>query len=463
MALSHNGIGIGLAWDPSLVVTGDKRYVQPVYATPNFIDRANHHLMGLMLPSVAWGMTENTLPVRASQPPTTPLELQPDQPVHLEADIFLAEGTSLDVLVDWVKRNGLPEPPPPRWTLEEAMDVVARPYNEALWHEGKGWGRSAEQAALTLPDYLQRYVAQCADRPAAKALGEKWAWAKKQLESRGVEVQPIVADRRPLPSRDEALQRGRELVAIQRPDGSFGFDPDGRHGNESQKLHHLTAAALWKPLGQKGDTGLDVNVEPARELLLIAQATGEAEFKIAAKKALDFCLTMERPDTGDWWETPLGSPNLLAAGNAAIAYYLGYETFGDRRYLEKSRYWLRALLVFTHLWDPAELHLVYNTKPCLNQSIWLATWTDADVQWEVLSTFAQSGDLGIDWAKVDPEIDWHRYQKGITIAALRWMVDHTDTTHQAVPGGEADNVTAGSSTAIFTMCATSFRAATREL
>ncbi|MHB8866932.1 MAG: hypothetical protein ACYC6N_31605, partial [Pirellulaceae bacterium] len=347
--------------------------------------------------------------------------------------------TSLDVLVNWVKRHGLPEPPPPRWTLEEAMDVVARPYNESLWHEGKGWGRTVDQTSLILPGHLQRYLAQYADRPVAQALGEKWGWAREQLASQGIEVEPNVTGRRPLPSRDEALKRGRELMALQRPDGSFGFDPHGRH----QQEHHLVAAALWKPLGREGDTGVDLNVDPARELLLIAEATGEAEFKHASRKALDFCLALERPDAGDWWETPLGSPNLLAAGNAAIAYYLGYEAFGDSRYLERSRYWLRCLLAFTHLWEPAELHLLYNTKPCLNQSIWLATWTDADVQWEVLNVFAQSSDLGIDWTQVDPEIDWHRYQQGITVAALRWMVDHTDATHQTHPGDEADNVRRG--------------------
>ena len=128
------------------------------------------------------------------------------------------------------------------------------------------------------------------------------------------------------------------------------------------------------------------------------------------------------------------SPNLLAAGDGAIAYYLGYEVFGDRRYLKKSIYWLRSLLVFTHLWQPDELALMYNTKPCLNQTLWCgSSWVDADVQWEILKVFAESSRLGIDWGKVDPEYDWHRFQKGITVAVLRWMVDHNDETHNARP------------------------------
>jgi hypothetical protein len=167
--------------------------------------------MGLMLPSVAWGMEANTLPVPAAKPPATPLELNPDQPLRLEAEVYLVKGTSLDVLLDWVKRRGLPEQPQSRWSLEEAMDVVARPYNTALWHEGRGWGRDASKAALALPDYLQRYVADYGQRPAAKALGEKWAWAKKRLEAKGVKVAPPAPRKRNLPAGPEALVRGREI------------------------------------------------------------------------------------------------------------------------------------------------------------------------------------------------------------------------------------------------------------
>jgi hypothetical protein len=430
MALSNKGTAVGLAWDPVAPVMGEKKYAQPVYATPNFVDRADHHLMGLMLPSVAWGMEANTLPVPAAKPPAAPLELRPEQHVRLEAEVFLVKGTSLDVLLDWVKRRGLPEPPKPRWSLEEAMDVVARPYNTTLWHEGRGWGREADKAALELPEYLQRYTAEYGHRPAAKALGEKWSWAKNQLEAKGSPVAPLGPRKRVVPSGPDALKRGRELLALQRADGSFGFDPDGRHKQELQTI----AAAMRRPIGHKGDTGLEMNAEPARELLLLTQGTGEQQFKVAARKALDFCLPMERPDTGDWWETPLRSPNLLAAGDAAIAYYLGYEVFGDRRYLDKSIYWLRSLLVFTHLWQPEELSLLYNTKPCLNQTLWTGpSWVDMDVQWEVLKIFSESTDLGIDWGKIDPAFDWHRYQKGITVAVLRWMVDHKDAAHKAQP------------------------------
>lgn len=431
MALSYDGTGIGMAWDPRAPVLAGRRYLQPVYASPNFIDRANHHLMGLALPSVAWGMEENTPPVRSAKPPAFPLELRPETPVQLEAEIFLARGDSLDVLVDWVKRHGLPPPPAPRYRFEEALDRLARAYNTALWHEGKGWGKTPEEATPQPPLFLERYVKEGRDREMARQLEAKLAWARRELEARKIRAGGRTGIRQFwLWDREAQVAYGRELLSQQHPDGSFRYDPEGRHKRDLAEI----AAALLKPLGPKGAPALDITTQPAMELLILAELTGEREFAAAARRALDYCLKMERPDGGDWWETPLYSPNLLAAGHSAIAYYLGYKAFQDSRYRDKAIHWLRSLLVFTHLWQPEEVVEVYNTKPCLNQTIWFgSSWVDNHVQWEVLRTFAFSSDLGIDWSQVDPEIDWRRYQEGITTAVLRWMVDHADTTHKATP------------------------------
>ena len=162
-------------------------------------------------------------------------------------------------------------------------------------------------------------------------------------------------------------------------------------------------------------------------LIVIGQTTGEQKFIQAARKTLDFAMKFNRPDGNDWWETPLYSPNLLAAGNAAIAYALGYKEFSDERYLERARHWIRCVIPFTHLWEPEGLPMIYNTKPCFNSTNWfLSDWVSRHVQWEVLAVFATSGELGIDWAKLDPEVDWNRYHRGITTAVLRWMIDHND-------------------------------------
>jgi hypothetical protein len=443
MAISWKGTGIGLAWNPLAEVLPGKRYLQPVYASPNFLDRANNHLMGLVLPSVAWGVEENTPPVRPPKTGPAPLELSPGNSLQIEAEIFLAKGNSLDVMVDWVKRHGLPEPPTPRYPLAEAMDRIARQYNTSFWHEGRGWGKTAEKANANPPLFLERYAREGRDRETAKGLAEKLAWARQQAESAQLKASGHPEGPRATAQwlKETQLARGRELVSYQREDGSFPYDPEGRHKTDIS----IYSAAIYKPLGSKDDTALDLSVEPAIELFQLADSTGEPQFRTAARKALDYCLTMQRPEGGDWWETPLHSPNLLAAGHAAIAYYLGYKAFNDRRYLDKAIYWIRSILPFTHLWQPEEVAELYNTKPCLNMTGWyLSNWVSKHVQWEVLQSFARSSELGIDWGKIDPEIDWHRFQKGITVAALRWMVDHNDATHKATPPpSDADLVKRG--------------------
>ena len=71
--------------------------------------------------------------------------------------------------------------------------------------------------------------------------------------------------------------------------------------------------------------------------------------------------------------------------------------------------------------------MLYNTKPVLSSSDWyFANWVRDHVQWEVLGVFAQSARENIRWDEIDPEIDWLKFQRGITNAALQWMSVHTD-------------------------------------
>ena len=412
MAISHGGTGVGLSWNPLAPVFSHQRYAQPVFASPNFVDRRNNHLMGLMLPLLERSQPENAL---EAEPP---LWLRINDTVAFEAEASLVEGNSLSVVVDWVRRHGLPEPSEPRYPLPEALERIARAYDSNLWYEGKGWGGARLTGIMREPQpveprFIERYISRDPDGDTARRLAEKLAWVRAQSRSRERKER-----------REEARARGERMLAEQRADGSFPFDPDGKH---SRPNHMGVAAGTCKPLGAKGDTAVDLCMGPARELLLLARETGDRSFVEAARRALDYCLPMQRPEGGDWWETPLHSPNLLAAGNAAIAYYLGYNATDDPRYLRKAVHWIRSLLPFTHLWQPSEVPQLYNTKPCFAATCWwLSNWVTNHVQWEVLRTFADSRRLGLDWGEIDPEIDWHRYEKGITVAVLRWMIDHTD-------------------------------------
>jgi len=438
MAISHEGVTLGLSWDPNQRFDTEQCHIvcpQPVFASPNFVDRRPHHLMGLMYPSACHGLKEDEL---KADPPMWILRGHPSAPFKmiLSADICVGRGTSLDVVTDWVKRHGMPEPAAPRYEWQEAFGRVASAYNDTLWVDGEGWvwehlGRQP------IPWVASHYSEYGHDRKLAKELAAKVEWCRKnpadELPEPSKELPVEIVYRWvswygglhmsfEVLSDDELRRLAEALLEIQTPEGDFPFDPDGRH-----RTWWGGKSALWRPLGQPGDSAVDLCVTAARSLMVAGERLKEGKYLDAARKTLEFAFECERPEGGDWWETPLHSPNLIAAGNSATAYFLGYKSFGDERYLEKARHWIRCLLPFTHLWQPTGMEMLYNTKPCFNDTAWfISDWTAKHVQWEVLVTFALSDELGIDWAEVDPEIDWATYQRGVTVAALRWTIDHND-------------------------------------
>lgn len=134
-------------------------------------------------------------------------------------------------------------------------------------------------------------------------------------------------------------------------------------------------------MGQEGDTALYLFVVPALALLTEYQASGRTDCAEAATGALDACAQWTRPEGGDFWETPLHAPNPLAAGHAAVAYEVGRRVLGVERYGEWAVWWLRSMLAFTHLWEPAGTPMLYDTKPCLCSSDWyFANWVRDHVQ-----------------------------------------------------------------------------------
>lgn len=405
MAISHEGVGIGLSWNPNQVATRWFNYrahkPQPVFASPNFVDRKNNQLMGLMVPDASIEGHENEVYAKI------PLELKAGQKIRFDAEIWLSQGNSAEVITDWVKRSGLPEPSQPRWNYEEFLDRVANAYNTHFWHEGKGFGlvqRPEHEITPNVPTFLNRYLAENKGTKLAKDLNKKVQWSQDQIKSSQNDEKNLT-------------QRGERLLMEQNEDGSFPFNPD-MIGKDDFKV----ATSFIEPMGLTGETALDITIKPATSLLILARKTGDDRFAKAAKKAFDYCITMQRPEAGDYWETPLHAANLLAAGHAAVGNYMAFEYFQDEKYREKAIYWMRTILAFTHLWEAAGINMLYNTKPVLSSSDWyFANWVRDHVQWEVLSVFADVAHHDLKWDEIDPEIDWLKFQKGITHAAMRWI------------------------------------------
>ncbi len=412
MAVSHKGDFIAISWNPNQVASRWFNYrehvQQPVFASPNFVDRKNNQLMGLMVPDASIEGHENEITAEI------PLELKIGQQINFDAELWIGNGNSVNALADWVKREGLPEPSEPKWAYEETLRKIANAYNTNFWHEGKGFGihqRPEHKIRPNVPDFLKRYVEENKNTKLVKELIEKIQWSEEKIK-------PTQNGN----NNETLIKVGEDILSKQEEDGSFPFNPD-MVGKDDFKV----ATSFIEPMGLTGETALEIIILPAIKLLDIGSQTGDKRFLDAAKKALDYCLGMKRPEAGDFWETPLHAANLLAAGHAAIANYMAFEQFGEKKYKEKSIYWMRTLFAFTHLWEPKNIPMLYNTKPVLSSSDWyFANWVRDHVQWEVLAVFAESAQRNINWGNIDPEIDWLTYHTGITNAAIRWMNVHTD-------------------------------------
>lgn len=416
MAISHEGTGIGLSWDPHQVATRWFNYrahvPQPVFAAPNFVDRMNNNLMGLMIPDATIEGHENEIYAKI------PLELKIGQKINFDAKVWLTEGTSMDVVLDWVRRNGLPDPSEPRWSYQETLERIANAYNTNMWHEGEGFGivqRPQDRIRPNVPGFLPRYIEENKKTELAKELKEKVEWCREQQPGREISKEDEVKKLR---------EEGDELIAKQGPEGQFYFDIENR---DFGKDDFIVATSYIEPMGLSQDTALEFVIRPAIRLLEIAQQTGDEKYAKAARKSFDFCMHMQRPEAGDFWETPIHAANLLAAGNAAIAYYEAYQEFGNEEYKDKAIYWIRTIIPFTHLWETDQVKMLYNTKPVLSSSDWyFANWVRDHVQWEVLRVFAVSVSHGIHWGDIDTEFDWDVFHEGITNAAIRWLNIHTE-------------------------------------
>ncbi len=432
MAISHNGTAVGLSWGPEQP-RANIDDVQPVFASPNFIDRKSEHLLGLMYPSVTWGLGENEL---TAQPPIS----MPGDGLYLSAEIGVCKGGSIDMLLAWLDRHGMPEPGEPRFEWHEAIERIAKAYNSNLWTDGEGFLRSWHLApvqpfldvrweekvdfAKRVPRVIEYFIENNKDTPLAKELAGKIEWCRK-------EAALTIRDKAKIGARfdllewynDEELRAlGESILKEQTETGDFPFDPYGRH-----KAFFITAALVWKPLGQPGDSCLNLCMTSALLLLLIGDCLDEPKFLDAGRKTLDFAMPMVRPEGGDWWETPLHAPNLMTAGYTAITYFVGHELLGDDAYLSRARQSLRGLLPFTALSETKALRMLYQPKPLFGSTGWhLVDWTTRHILCQILMLFDISDELGIDWAKIDPAVDWATYQRGITVAGIRWLADHTD-------------------------------------
>jgi hypothetical protein len=332
--------------------------LQPVFATPNFLDGPEGHRASLRGKKI-----ECTILVRHAGP--------------IEDAILWA-----------VQRRGLPPLPSAPRSRSAELDLCLAALSGPPLKTAEGWGHCAEASWARQPyadqaSTVWRLTGQIPALPNVVPGGAHIANDSIYfLTGRAAEWLAMSAD------------RARGIIAEQQPDGSFRYDGKLRRGHFE-------------------DTASGYCGSRAVELLEHARFTGDAASLQAGVKALEFMKHFRDPRGAQTWECPLHTPDILASAYLVHAYVRGYELTGQRDYLDRARAWAITGLPFVYQWSD-EPTMAYATIAVFGATGWQApNWMGLPVQW---CGYVYARALTM-LAPLDQTLDWKRVATGILIAA----------------------------------------------
>ncbi|MEJ5171584.1 MAG: hypothetical protein WHU10_11395, partial [Fimbriimonadales bacterium] len=325
----------------------------------------------------------------------------------------------------FVRSRGLPAPPkpaPPRGTrewfangwLESAIREGAR-YRHAWWY---GVDSFQPQPAADAGAFQLRLAREVASSELASRLRTAARQAIKsvppgrRLASRIGHI-PTAAPSlltRPIAAEVQAARaEARRLLAMLDDRGVAPFRP--------QPGKPDYAATHW----DNHANGLSAQVlHSALEAVLLS---GSRELLQQALRTLDrFDRTYDLgvPRGAQTWEVPLHAPDILASAHATACFAIGYALTGERRYLERGRYWAWTGLPFVYLRKPVDAPVgLYATIAVFGATDWVANWMGLPVQWCGL-VYA---DALYDLAEVDPSGIWRKLADGIVASGIQQSFD----------------------------------------
>jgi len=382
MAVEHDGCLVALLWNPLEKWDGEHDTLAAIFASPNWHERQNNHLMGLFLPTVEKWVEENQTVA------STPYQLEGGKKCTLNAQIVIdnkktgEEPQLLDAITHWIDAYGMPSPLTPPRSDEEELLLSRHGFMHTAWDDETqtsrhcvGWAPTNAPGFATLLwyDYLATRNQEAKERVMKIAentirdsgLGGlssnacchimKWEFP---FYYGGVEEAMNAV---------KASTQG--LISRQREDGSWGF-----HATEKTK-----------ELGKDGDAVLGTCAHPALTVLKYARITGDEEALQAGEKALKFMDKFRVPRGAQAWECPLYEPDILAAAYAVGAYVEGFHITGKRVYLSKAEYWAKCGLPFLYFWNhPERPGMRFASIPVFGTTFYTHSWLGVPVQWNGL-------------------------------------------------------------------------------
>jgi hypothetical protein len=395
MAVAAPGGGVvGIAWDMMEKWNGADRPAA-VFASPNFLEHQDNHLMQLFLPSIPKWMEENHLIA------DRPYELRPGKPLVLHQRIFaLPRGSVLDAVKLWYDRYGTPPLPKLPRSYNDTIALSIRGYEQVLYVKDKGWMGVKGWAPGPSPRVALHYII------ASQVLGKKAPYpdlpqrALKRIGSTrdlslaahiGGIAQPLM----------DLRSNAYAVMSSQDEKGGWYFHPDAEH----------------RRLGEPGKTTLGTVANNVAALLQAARIFHDDKLLAAGLKGLEFMEQFTVPRGAQVWEVPLHTPDILAAAEGVDACLAGYLATGEEKHLRRAVYWAEAGLPFLYAWQAPEKGLEamrYGSIPVFGATWYVGSWFGRIVQWNGLAFASSLQRL----APYDKTYDWRHIAEGITRSGI---------------------------------------------
>jgi len=392
MAIEADNCLVGLMWDVLQKWDGERVTLSARFASPNFHDSQDNHLMGLFLPSIPEFVPENRDRAVKAYP------LQANKKIAMEAYIVAEAGGKLLNMIDhYLAAFGMPKKLELPISYDEALELGRVGYMETVYDPKvpgiKLWEPSPAYPAPGASAILWRLSLDTQDADRKKMIRDRVSLlVNKSLENEGAKGLTDWLDGRDIPFDKKfpascgvrshllpfyighledglAAWKNRvyeELLDKQRPDGSWAYLGDMRE------------------MIRQGDNVVNGTMtELVGGVLMYARITGDPRALEAGLKALNYMERFIVPRGMNTWEVPKHAPDIQAAGLHVGCCLEAYQITGEKKYLDQARYWAKTGVPFVYFWKaPDRPVMKFSTIACLGTS-WMdgIPWIGQPVQW----------------------------------------------------------------------------------
>ena len=395
MAVEYKKTLLGLAWNPSKTWDGEHTLLSAVFASPNSHEKRQNHLMGLFVPAVGAWVEENCLEA------STPYVLKADRQLTISAHIIINSNASIsDAVNHWTEVYGAPAPlEPPRSDTEQL--VLSRDgFMCAARNDDTVKSQQVfNSAAANLPGIstLMWYDYLATREEAAKR--HALAPARSTIHESGTGEAFVPTTNLTL-NWELPFYLGNIETGLERLEKTVQALIETQEDDGRWRYHHTTEGA--KQLGGNGETVSGICAHCAFILLKHARISGNESSLSAGLKALKRIDRFKVPRGAQASDSPLKTPNLLAAAYAVGAYVEAHAITDDKRHIDRAEHWAKSGLAFIYHWNlPDRPAMRFASVPAFGATSETRAWFGVPSQWsglvlayhlQHLARYSQRGD-----------------------------------------------------------------------